>query len=381
VSTIAFAEWQDRIIDDPAPRALAREFERRGVRRGYVLMPQQLRDKAGFFDALQAALGDRLAAVYSALPQHSPLPDVFEAAREAKSLGCDVLVSIGGGSNIDAAKMIQYCLTLGEFDMDAVLASRADKARSRARGTVHHVCVPTTLSGAEFTYFAGGRNPRTLLKEAFVAPDVLPRTLVFDQQLATSTPSGLWLSSGLRAIDHAVEGLVSGKNHPLGHSLGLEGIARLRRGLAATHVDPSDLEARRTSQYGGWFCAIGLMTGVPMGASHAIGHVIGSVFDVPHGLTSCIALPAVMQFNYRADEPAFDAIARALGGTTGSEAPDLLRAFIASLGLPTTMTELGLGRDSFATIAAGTMHEGWARTNPRPLATPEDVVAILETML
>lgn len=381
MSTIFFAEWQDRIIDDPAPKALAKEFDRRGARRGYFLMPQQLRDKADFFGALQAALGDRLAGVYSSLPQHSPLPDVFEAAREAKSLECDVLVSIGGGSNIDAAKLVQYCLTLGEFDMDAVLASRSDKARSRVRGTVHHVCVPTTLSGAEFTYFAGGRNPRTLLKEAFVAPDVLPRTLVLDQQLATSTPQTLWLSSGLRAMDHAIEGLISGKNHPMGHSLGVEGVARLYRGLAATHSDPLDLEARRTSQYGGWFCSIGLMTGVPMGASHAIGHVIGSVYDVPHGLTSCIALPAVMQFNYRAEDPAFEAIALALGGTKGSDAPDLLRAFIASLGLPTTMTELGLGRETFQTIAEGAMHEGWARTNPRPLTTPEDVIPILETML
>lgn len=381
MSTIFFAEWQDRIIDDPAPAALVKEFDRRGAHRGYFLMPEQLRANADFFGALQAALGDRIAGVYSSLPQHSPLPDVFGAAREARELDCDVLVSIGGGSNIDAAKLIQYCLTVGEFDMDAVLASRSDKLRSRARGGVHHVCVPTTLSGAEFTYFAGGRNPRTLLKEAFVAPDVLPRTLILDQKLASSTPQQLWLSSGLRAMDHAIEGLLSGRNHPMGHALGLEGVARLRAGLAATHADPHDLEARRTSQYGGWFCAIGLMTGVPMGASHAIGHVIGSVYDIPHGLTSCIALPAVMQFNYRADDPVFDAIARALGGASGVDAPDLLRSFIADLGLPTTMTALGLGRETFATIADGVMHEGWARTNPRPLTQPDDVLPILEAML
>lgn len=381
MSTIFFAEWQDRIIDDPAPQALAKEFERRGVRRGYFLMPDALHKDESFFGPLKEALGDRIAGVYSTLPQHSPLPDVFGAAREAKALDCDGLVSIGGGSNIDAAKLVQYCLTLGEFDMDAVLASRSDKARSRKRGNVHHICVPTTLSGAEFTYFAGGRNPRTMLKEAFIAPDVLPRTLVLDQKLATRTPQQLWLSSGLRAMDHAVEGLISGKNHPMGYSLGVEGIARLRTGLSATHADPHDLEARRTSQYGGWFCAIGLMTGVPMGASHAIGHVIGSVYDVPHGLTSCIALPAVMRFNYRAEEPAFEAIARALGGTEGHQAPDLLRDFIASLGLPTTMTELGLGRDTFQTIAEGTLHEGWARTNPVPLNGPDDVCHILDLML
>src|SRR5690606_34013573 len=108
------------------------------------------------------------------------------------------------------------------------------------------------------------------------------------------------------------------------------------------------------------FASIGLMSGVPMGISHAIGHVIGSVFDVPHGLTSCIALPAVMQFNYEAAPDRLEAIAKALGGSKGSDAPDLLREFIASLGLPTTMTEVGLGRDTFDAIAAGTMHEGWA---------------------
>lgn len=381
MSTIFFAEWQDRIIDDPSPKALAKEFDRRGAKRGYFLLPEPIYRDESYFGAVQEALGDRIAGVYYALPQHSPLPDVFGAAREARDLGCDVLVSIGGGSNIDAAKLIQYCLTLGEFDMDAVLASRADKTRSRKRGTVQHICVPTTLSGAEFTYFAGGRNPRTMLKEAFVAPDMLPRTLVLDQQLATSTPQQLWLSSGLRALDHAVEGLISGRNHPMGHTLGIEGVARMKQGLTRTYADPLDLEARRTSQFGGWFCSIALMTGVPMGASHAIGHVIGSVYDIPHGLTSCIGLPAVMQFNYRADEPAFEAIARALGGTEGHQAPDLMRDFIAGLGLPTSMTELGLGRDTFQTIAEGTLHEGWAGTNPVPLKGADDVVRILELML
>jgi len=378
--TTHFAEWQDRVIDDPAPAALAKEFDRRGARRGFFLMPEPLHRDPAFFGALEAALGDRIAGVYSSLPQHSPLPDVFGAARQAADLGCDVLVSIGGGSNIDAAKLVQYCLTLGEFEMDSVLASRADKANARRRGSVQHICVPTTLSGAEFTYFAGGRNPRTMLKDAFAAPDLLPRTLILDQTLATRTPRQLWLSSGLRAIDHAIEALCSGRNHPLGEVLALEGVAQMRAGLAATHADPDDLAARRASQYGGWFCSVALVTGVPMGASHAIGHVIGSLYDVPHGLTSCIALPAVMRFNHDAAPEAFEPIARALGGSAGHQAPDLLRDFIASLGLPTSMADVGLGRDAIRRIAEGTMHEAWARTNPRPLDA-EGVAAILETML
>lgn len=381
MNLIAFPAWQDRIVDDRAVIALPKELERRGVERAYIVMSQHLRADVDWFGPLQEALGSRLAGICSGLPQHSPLPDVLAAAREAKALSCDALVSIGGGSSIDAAKIIQHALTLDTFDLDDLLTSRGSRARTRQRGRVRHVCVPTTLSGAEFTYFAGGRNPATLLKEAFVAPDLLPRTVVFDQALATRTPDRLWLSSGLRAMDHAVEALLSGRNNALGHSLALDGIARLRSGLPATHAEPGNLEARRLSQFGGWFCSIGLLTGVPMGASHAIGHVIGSVFDVPHGLTSCIALPAVMEFNYRAGAPVFDDIARALGGTSGREAPDLLRRFIAALGLPTTLTDVGLDRRAFDAIAQGTMSEGWAKTNPRPLNALDDVIPILEAML
>ena len=377
--TTFFAAWQDRIIDDPAPKALAKEFERRGAKRGFFLMPEPIHKDPAFFGALQSALGDQLAGVYDSLPAHSPLPDVFGAAKQAKDLGADIIVSIGGGSNIDAAKLVQFALAMNTFDMDEALAARGTKSDAFLK--IRNICVPTTLSGAEFTYFAGGRNPRTMLKDPFTEPGLLPATLILDQQLATGTPQQLWLSSGLRAMDHAVEALCSPRMHPLGEVMAVEGIARLRKGLAATHADPADLDARRISQYGGWFSSIGLMSGVPMGISHAIGHVIGSVFDVPHGLTSCIALPAVMEYNYEAAPEKFDAIAKALGGTKGSDAPDLLRSFIASLGLPTTMTEVGLGRSSFNAIAAGTMHEGWAKTNVRPVNGEEDVCRILETML
>jgi maleylacetate reductase len=378
--TTFFAAWQDRIIDDPAPAAIAKELERRGASRAFFLMPEPIHQDPEFFGALEEALGGRIAGVYDQLPAHSPLPDVFGAAKQARDAGADLIVSIGGGSNIDAAKMIQFALAVGKFEMDEVLDARKDAAR-HFPSKIRNICVPTTLSGAEFTYFAGGRNPRTMLKDPFSIPGILPATLILDQKLSTGTPQQLWLSSGLRAMDHAVEALCSPRMHPMGEVLGVEGIARLRAGLTITHGDPSDLEARRASQYGGWFAAIGLMSGVPMGISHAIGHVIGSVFDVPHGLTSCIALPSVMAWNYDAAPAKFDAIARALGGTKGHQAPDLLRSFIASLGLPTTMGEVGLGRDAFDAIAKGTMHEGWAKTNVRPVRGEEDVVSILEMML
>ena len=379
--TTYFAAWQDRIIEDPAPVAIAKELERRGAARAYFLMPEPIHRNPEFFGALEEALGDRIAGVYDSLPAHSPLPDVFSAAREARDAGADLIVSIGGGSNIDAAKMVQFALAVGKFEMDEVLEARKDASR-HFPSTVRNICVPTTLSGAEFTYFAGGRNPRTMLKEPFSVPGILPATLILDQKLATSTPQALWLSSGLRAMDHAVEALCSPRMHPMGEVLAVEGIARLRQGLTVTHGDPADLAARRTSQYGGWFAAIGLMSGVPMGISHAIGHVIGSVFDVPHGFTSCIALPSVMAWNYDAvPREKYDAIARALGGTEGHQAPDLLRKFIADLGLPTTMGDVGLDRSAFDAIAKGTMHEGWAKTNVRPVHGEDDVVTILDMML
>jgi len=381
--SINFPTWFDRVsFDEPVDQALAKEVSRRAAKRVFVLMSATLRRNAALVNALKAALGDSIADLHADIPQHSPLPSVLDAAKAAKAAQADLLVSIGGGSIIDAVKVIQFCLAHEMFSEDAVRAWRQAGAKSPAKHpSLAHISVPTTLSGAEFTPFAGARNPASGLKEAFYARDLTPRALIFDSALTVLTPEQLWLSSGIRAIDHAVEGICSDRSHPLGDAFAQRGIAQLAANLRATKNTPSDVVSRRDSQFGAWFASTPLMSGVPMGASHAIGHVIGSVFHITHGLTSCVMLPAVMRYNYESVPDRLQKVAEALGGKEGQAAPDLVRDVIAGLGLPSRLGDVGLGRDAFDALANGAMEEGWLRTNPRPVKNRDDVIRILEMAL
>jgi maleylacetate reductase len=186
------------------------------------------------------------------------------------------------------------------------------------------------------------------------------------------------LSSGIRAFDHAVEGICSPKCNPFAEALAEKGIAELADSLARNKSAPDDLVGRRRSQFAAWYATMPLVSGVAMGASHAIGHAIGSMFNVAHGLTSCVVLPAVIQFNGETVAPRLANVVRALGGQRAQGAPDLVRAMIARLGLPISLRDIGLGRDSFPRIARAAMTEGWIKSNPRPIDREEDIIRILE---
>jgi maleylacetate reductase len=383
--SIVFPAWPERVItDEAAAAAVAKDMDRRSAKRAFLLMSGTLSRDVELMSQLRAALGDRLTGVYASLPQHSPLPAVLDAARKAKAAETDILVSIGGGSIIDATKLVQLCLAHAVFDEGVLRLSHSSSAKTGGTpqsgpiAHVPHICVPTTISGAEFTFFGGVRNPATGLKAAFVDAHLMPRTLILDPSLTTRTPAQLWLSSGVRAMDHAIEGLCSPRSHAFSDALALKGLAQLKESLAAAKAAPGDLAARKRNQLGAWFASMPLISGVAMGASHAIGHALGSFCDVPHGLTSCVILPAVMQFNFEAIRERFDPIAAALGAGTGRDAPDQLRRFISGLGLPGTLRDLGLGREVIPDVARGALQESWLASNPRPIREARDVATILE---
>ena len=121
----------------------------------------------------------------------------------------------------------------------------------------------------------------------------------------------------------------------------------------------------------------GLSAGVPMGASHGIGYVLGAVFDVPHGHTSCIMLPAVMRWNEPANAAKQAKVAAAMG-QPGKKAGDVLDAFIRGLGMPRSLGEVKIGREHFDRIATQAMGTPWVPRNPRPIPTPAEVKQILE---
>ena len=116
---------------------------------------------------------------------------------------------------------------------------------------------------------------------------------------------------------------------------------------------------------------------MPKGASHGIGHVLGGSFGVAHGHTSCVMLPAVMQWNAVADNAGRQGLISRAMGQPNQSAAELLAEFIASLGMPRSLAEVGVTPDQFEKLAKLSMHDRWIHTNPRPIPGPEQVMEIL----
>ncbi|MBX3483067.1 iron-containing alcohol dehydrogenase [Phenylobacterium sp.] len=325
-------------------------------------------------------LGDLSVGVFSEIGAHSPREGVIAGAAEARRAEADLLVALGGGSVIDATKVIQLALWAGLTEpgqLDAYRAARGPGRTdvSRVPAGVRMIAVPTTLSAAEFTAFAGVTDVANRSKEGYGHPLLAPRAVVLDPEATRATPLQLWFSTGMKAVDHACEQLCNPQRAPYADALALDGLRRLARGLAATKADPNDMGARLECQFGMWLAISGVGSGRGMGPSHAIGHTLGGTYGVPHGITSCVILPAVLAWTGQGGSPQHALIAEALGAPSAAEG---VRRLVTDLGLPADLKSVGVGREAFQAIAEHTMHDAGVRTSPRPVAGPADLVEILE---
>lgn len=376
---------QERVyFGRPAAEALVAEVERVGARRVFMLVSHTLDQTTDMVAKLRHALGERFAGQASGVPPHTPRDAVLRVAAKARAAGTDLIVTFGGGSLTDAGKMLALALEHDIDDMDGfdTFRTRIESDGSRHtpefRGpSVRQITIPTTLSGGEFNRTAGCTDPRVPVKQLYVHPLMVPRAVILDPATTVHTPAWLWLSTGIRAVDHAVETLCSPEVDWRSEGPALHALRLLSSGLPRVKDDPTDLEARLDCQTGVWQSMDHNQVGVPMGASHGIGHVLGGSAGVPHGHTSCVMLPSVMRWNIGANAERQALVADAFG-QSGKEAADVLESFIAGLGLPTRLADVGVGRDQFRRIAEHAMHDRYIHTNPRPIRGPQDVRAILE---
>lgn len=364
----------------PAAEALKELAAGVGVRRILITTTRSLGPTLAA--RLARDLGDLCVGVFAGLGAHSPREGVMQGAEAARRAGADLLVALGGGSVIDATKVMQLALWAGLGRPDELDAYRAGRGPDRVEvaripAGVRMVAVPTTLSAAEFTPFAGVTDTVRRAKEGYTHPLLAPRAVILDPSMTLSTPPELWFSTGLKAVDHAVEQLCNPQRAPYADALAADGLKRLAVGLAASKADPAGLDARQECQFGMWLAISGAGAGRGLGASHAIGHTLGGSYGVPHGITSCVALPAVLKWNEAAGTER-QALAAELMGAGGLSASEAVRRLAQDLGLPTDLKSVGIGPDKFQAIAEHTMHDAGVRANPRPIAGPADIVEILE---
>jgi len=374
---VAFSRMEEVVYGKPAAETVAALARRRSAERVFLMVSGTLNRTTDEIDKLRRALGNHCVGTFDAMPAHTPRAAVIAAAGQAREAKADLIVTLGGGSITDGAKAVQLCLANDIRTAEAMDAIRAPSPAPVKPPGVPQISVPTTLSAGEFSAISGVTDERTKVKEMFRHAGIVPRAAVLDPAVTRHTPMWLWLSTGIRAVDHCVEGICSSEASPFGDAQALHGLSLLARGLPRVKADPDDLDARLDCQLGSWLSMAPLVAGVPMGASHGIGYVLGAVFDIPHGHTSCIMLPSVMRWN-RPANAARQALVAAAMGHPGEDAADVLDAFIRGLGMPRSLGEVKVGPEQFGRIAKQAMGTPWVPRNPRPIAGPEQVMEILE---
>ncbi|MEO0420381.1 MAG: iron-containing alcohol dehydrogenase [Pseudomonadota bacterium] len=365
----AFNGLERVIWGQDAVTACLAEVERREATRVAIITSPSLRQLTGSADTLAKALGQRVALIFDDLQPHTPSPQADAFARETKSAGADLVVSMGGGTPIDTAK-IALALNGDGGENSLSLAGMAPKDTPPP---IRQIACPTTLSGAEFSDLAGLTDPETRIKHGIASFGIGPATVILDASLAAHTPLDLWLSTGMRAVDHAIETLCSIAATPFTDALALEALAKLASSLRTSAADKGDLQARENAQLAVWLASSGLNR-TPYGASHGIGHQLGAVAGVPHGICSCVLLPAVLDWNAEFSSEAQARIADTLGAETAAKG---VRALLADLGLPSRLSEAGVRRDQLPQIASGSVENRWVKTNPKPLETSQDIERLL----
>lgn len=376
---VVFGAMDEVVFGRPASEAIIEQLDRLGANRAFLMVSGTLNRETDIIESIRRKLGPRCVGVFDAMPAHTPRSAVIAATLQARAANADLIVTIGGGSITDGAKAVQLCLANDistADDIDRVKAGHGG-APQLVAPTVRQISVPTTIAGGEFSSIAGVTNERTKVKEALRHPLLIPRATILDPWLSVHTPEWLFLSTGIRAVDHCVEGVCSREAHPYGDAQALKGLAMLAQALPRVKADAGDIEARMDCQIGTWLSTGPLASGVPMGASHGIGYVLGAEFGVPHGHTSCVMLPSVMRWNKTANADRQALVAAAMGHPN-EDAGDVLDRFIRGLGMPCSLREVNVGPEHFDRIAGQAMGTPWVPRNPRKIEGPAQVREILD---
>jgi maleylacetate reductase len=369
------------IYGKPAAEALREEAERLNAKRVYLIVSRTLNTKTDEIEKIRKALGDRYAETFDGIPQHTTREVVVKTAKQAREAKADLVVAIGGGSVVDAAKIVLMCMEHEIFEQDGLDGFETTPERrfgAFRTPKVRMIAIPSTLSGGEYNSGTLVTDTRRKLKQIFNHPMMMPRSIILDPAITRYTPEKLWLGSGTRAMDHGIEAICSSRPNALVDAVCQQGLRYLHDGLRRTKGNPNDDEARLNCQLGSWMSAFGLQARVPMGASHAIGHVLGGTCDVPHYFCTAVMMPSVLRYNRPATEAAQKSVAAALGAPS-RDASETFAGFIAELGLPRRLAEVGVGEDRFELIGKNAMLSIFTRANPQPIREPADVVKILKS--
>lgn len=375
---------QERVIfGKPLEQAVAEALAPFDAKRIFVVSTRTLSRRTDVVRRLHTALGNRFAGLFDEVRSHVPRESAIAAAATAQAACPDLLISIGGGSAIDTGKMVQLCLAEGVTrpgDLDAFRVRTDESGVTTTPGIrtppFRQIAIPTALSGAEWSHTTGSTDTERHIKDIYIQADLAAPAVILDAAITLHTPMWVWLSSGMRAVDHAIGSLCSRRANPFTDATTSRALGMLNRSLRRAVQVPDDLDARLESLVAVWLASTGMMR-MQYGASHGLSWHLSAIADVPHGDCSCVLMPAVLRYNERVNADRQRQVSEALG-RPDLPAADAVLDLIQAVGRPHRLRDVGITREHIDVICHDAMGNLLVRNNPRPVDQPEQVREILE---
>jgi len=374
-------EWflHTRIIQgEGALASMGERLGKLGAGRAVIISDRGVRG-AGLADKVMRVMGKRCAGVFDDVRQDTALDVIDRAADFARSCEADAVVSVGGGSVIDTAKVVSLLLGLG-----GRAADHAGFFVLKERG-VPHLSVPTTAgTGSEVTPVALVMSEEEGRKIYYFSEHVAPDVAVLEPAMTADLPPGLTASTGMDALTHAVESVCSTMKNPISTALALRAIRSISASLSECVRDGSNLARRADMQAAATMAGMAFAL-TQVGLAHAIAHALGAVAGVPHGTANGIILPEVVRFNAPACPAEMADVAVAMGavrdGAAEAEAAGAVSESVERLldetGHPTKLADVGVREEDIPRVAKAAMADPAIITNPRKVGSADELEELI----
>jgi alcohol dehydrogenase len=298
--------------------------------------------------------------LYSEVRENPTTRDVDRCLRLARESGIDSLIGFGGGSSMDTAKGVNFLFSNGGEMKDYWGVGKA------TRPMLPYVAIPTTSgTGSECQSFALIADETTHQKMACGDKKAAARVAVLDPEVTLTQPFKVTAHTGIDAVSHAVETLVTNKGTDVSRAYSLVAWRLLRPGLERVLADPGDAWARSAMHLGAAYAGTAIENSM-LGAAHACANPLTALFDVVHGDAVGVMLPHVVRFN------AADPVSAALYAGLGEEdLPGCLTRLLEQARMPVRLSEMGVTGDNIPALAALAEKQWTAAFNPRPLVSQD----------
>ena len=361
-------------------KVIAEEVAKRGYKKALIVTDKDL-IKFGVADQVIAVLKDANIPyeIFDEVKPNPTVENVKAGIAAFQAAGADFMIAIGGGSSMDTSKAIGIIINNPEFSDVVSLEGVANTKKK----SVPVIALPTTAgTAAEVTINYVITDEENVKKMVCVDPNDIPTLAIIDPELMLSMPRGLTASTGMDALTHAIEGLITLGAWEMSDMFETKAIEMIAKWLPKAVENPSDIEARdgmATAQYiaGMAFSNVGL------GLVHGMAHPLGAYYDIPHGVANALLLPFVMEYNKEAAKAKYRTIAEAMGVDTSSmsddEAADAAVKAVKDLAIrvriPQHLSEIGVPESGLPTLAQAAFNDVCTPGNPRQ-TNVEEILAI-----